>query len=149
MSKRIVITVLGALLAALPGCGSSGAAGAGHASIASITRPLSALSGSAFTITGSNFSNLAGHRVTVYFTATSGTPFEGGTSDTVRVRGTITSDTTITGMSPPALLSGRGTARVRVQFASGLIAEAPEPIALFEAPRIWDLGRWNQADWGS
>ena len=136
------------LIAILVGCGASGEPGSGHATISSITGPLAALKGTEFTITGSQFSNLIGRDVTIEFRASSGRPFHDGTSATVVVPGTIRSETRITGMSPRARLSGRGTAHVRVRFDSGLMAESRDPIAVFEAPLIWDLGRWNQAAWG-
>jgi hypothetical protein len=65
-----------------------------------VTAPLFNTTPSPFTVTGAGFATLAGTTVTVRFTASSGTPFAGGTSTFADVPGTVVSDTEVVGTSP-------------------------------------------------
>ncbi len=84
------------------GCGGGGttSSSAGAVVVSTVTAPLFNTTPSPFTVTGAGFATLAGTTVTVRFTASSGTPFAGGTSTFADVPGTVVSDTEVVGTSP-------------------------------------------------
>jgi len=75
-----------------------------------------------FSVTGAGFGQVVSDQATVTFAADAGTPFEGGTADTIDVTGTIGSDTLITGTSPLAVIAGPTSvgAQVLVTLPGGL-----------------------------
>lgn len=137
MSKRIAhALMLAPLLLALTACGVStndrfGVDTSGVI-VTSITSPFVAASPTPFTITGANFSTAAGTDATVRFTATTGTPFAGGTSATAEVPGTIVDNTTVTGTSPVATTPmGTFTATVTVILPTTVEGTSATDIATF------------------
>jgi hypothetical protein len=110
-----VLSVLGA--SALTACGGSGGGdgfsqgnGNGQIVLTSIApNPMQGCGPHAFTITGQNFETVSGTTATVTFRAIAPAgyfPFAAGSSDRASVTATITSDTTITGFTPPIVICG-------------------------------------------
>ncbi len=102
--------------------------GAAISTFAPLTVPIGAAP--SFTITGGGFGPLAGS-VTVLFTASAGTPFNGGTSATASVPAIVNSSTSIGGTAPVATGGAGFTANVSVTFANGSCAAAVPGIVAF------------------
>ncbi len=133
MRSRHATLICIALLAglALGGCGTGDASGVlAVITVDAITNPLSSAGGTPFTINGTNFLSIFGVNVTVRFTASTGTPFNGGTSNTADVPGTITSLTTVTG-NAPAAGAATFTAFVTVILPTTASGTSTTPIAQF------------------
>lgn len=96
-------------------------------------------SSAAFTVTGGGFGQIISDQAKVTFAAVAGTPFDGGTADTIDVTGMIDSDTTITGTSPLAVLAGPPSvgAQVLVTLPGGKRIGAGE--VTFLAPAASDV----------
>jgi hypothetical protein len=116
---------------ALAGCGSSSSIGSGTVEVFTINSPFPAGVSVPFTIGGSGFSTIFGPAGTVRFTASSGTPFAGGTSATADVPGTIVSNGQVTGSSPVPVGVADFTAYVTVILPSGAFGTSATPIATF------------------
>ena len=95
--SALVIALLGFGLA---GCGNGDQVGFGNVQVFTITSPFPMGAPVPYTLTGDGFANAVGSQALVRFTATAGTPFNGGTSATADVAGNIISNGTIQGMSP-------------------------------------------------
>ncbi|MHC4933752.1 MAG: hypothetical protein ACYTGV_16350, partial [Planctomycetota bacterium] len=76
---------------------------------------------SPFSVTGAGFGQVVSNQAQVIFTASAGTPFDGGTKDTIDLPGSVDSDTLITGASPLAVIAGpvSFTAQVHVTLPGG------------------------------
>ncbi|MDF1702462.1 MAG: cadherin-like domain-containing protein, partial [Planctomycetota bacterium] len=139
MRRTTLLFVIGLMTLALPltGCGgsSSFASNSANQDVLSLSpQPFFGAFSLPFTLTGTNFASVAtppGSTVTIRFTATSGTPFLGGTSATVEIPGTVVDPTTIAGDSPLALVSGTVTATVTVVLPSGQEFASTGAIATF------------------
>lgn len=128
-----VLSVLGA--SALTACGGSGGGdgfsqgnGNGQIVLTSIApNPMQGCGPHAFTITGQNFETVSGTTATVTFRAIAPAgyfPFAAGSSDRASVTATVTSDTTITGFTPPIVICGVAavTCEIDVMLESGVFA---------------------------
>jgi len=143
-----VLSVLGA--SALTACGGSGGgdgfsqgAGSGQIVLTSITpNPMQGCGPHAFTITGQNFETVSGTTATITFRAIAPAgvyPFGGGASDRASVTASVTSDTTITGFTPPVVICGVAavTFEVDVMLESGVFATSTGVfIGVINAPTI-------------
>lgn len=132
--SSVVLSVLGAF--ALSACGGSGGGGGGLSqtpgsgtiSLTGIApNPMQGCGPHAFTITGLNFETVTGVTATVTFRAIAPAgvhPFGGGSSDKASVTASVTSDTTITGFTPPIVICGVAavTCEVDVMLESGVFA---------------------------
>lgn len=129
----VVVSVLGA--SALTACGGSGGGdgfsqgnGNGQIVLTSIApNPMQGCGPHAFTITGQNFETVSGTTATVTFRAIAPAgyfPFAAGSSDRASVTATVTSDTTITGFTPPIVICGVAavTCEIDVMLESGVFA---------------------------
>jgi len=138
MTRFQRILALALSLGAMPvlaACGGSGAGagniqspGLGTMTLISINPNLIQGCGpTPFVLTGTNFNSVAGltARITWRATAPAGaTPFLKGTSDRVTTFATVTSDTTIAGITPPVVLCGipNITVEIDVALESGVSA---------------------------
>ncbi len=93
-----------------------------------------------FSITGTGFGPTGG-TAQVTFTAAAGTPFNGGTSLSVTVPGTIVNSTTVAGTSPMALVCGIASvaSNVVVTVPNGSCVLPPGPVADFLAPTFTSI----------
>jgi len=99
---------------------------------------------SPFTLMGSGFSQGTGSP-SVTFRALSGTPFAGGTAAEAQVAATLLDDTTMTGMTPTALISGNVPIEI---VAISPVGRASNALAVNAfAPLVWGLGTWGGAEW--
>lgn len=121
-SFRLLATVcvVVAALAVLPACSGGGSdvtIGSGTITITAFApNPVPGGLPTPFTITGLDFETVTGTTAIVTFRALGGaTPFAGGTSDTAEVIGSVTSDTTITGTTPSAVVCGVASILFNVQ----------------------------------
>ncbi|MDF1701499.1 MAG: Ig-like domain-containing protein, partial [Planctomycetota bacterium] len=131
-----------AVLAA--GCGGSDSglsapSGVATATIESIDGPFSAFTSGPFVLTGTGFGPV-GTTVPVRFTSVIGAVFDGGSSEWATVDGTITSPTTITGMTPTAIPAGEFTTFVGVTLPGGKALLSFVPIARFVALEVAGAG---------
>ncbi len=127
----------------LAGCGGGGATSSGTFPRVDSISSLRA-SPTVFTLVGERFQSALGTAVTVVFDADGdGTPVAGGTSPRAEVPGTVTSDSTIAGTSPAAVLgtSTRVDAFVTVRFAGRFESRSASAIAAFEAPVVTGISR--------
>lgn len=126
-----------------PSCGGGNSSGdVTLPRVDAIAPQLAASTPTPFTITGLRFDSALGSMVVVSFDVEGGaTPFLGGFSSHAEVPGTVASDSTITGVSPPAVLSGVGQipARVTVRFPGGFEASSSTQIAVFQGPTVTGL----------
>ena len=147
MGRRKVRTRLG-MVALLLLAGLASACDGGNFSFAPVTLTGTTLlrvdTPTAFTATGSGFMQGMG-APTVTFRALTGTPFAGGTSDEAQVMGTVVDDTTVTAVTPVALVSGTVPIEVVVTAPAG-ISSMPLATTVF-APLVWGLGDWGGAEW--
>ena len=134
----VLICTLGGLMAGCGGGSDAQLLAFGSITVTSVTGPVPGPTPTLMTITGGDYSELVGTMCTVRFTASSGTPFLGGSSPTVDVPGTITSPTTIDVTSPPAVVCGPAsiTAFVTVILPSGVSGTSAGPIATFVGPMM-------------
>src|SRR5437868_8334825 len=129
--SRLVSVLAAAALVACGGGGGSGKGaevhpGAGTITLTSIAPdPIDGCDPVPFTITGTNFETGSGTTAIVTFRALGGlTPFAGGTTDRASIIADVTSDTTIDGETPHALICGvpSVTVEVDVTLESGVKA---------------------------
>lgn len=131
--KLVALALSLAPASVLTACGGSGSGGGnsqnpGQGTITLISfapNPILGCDSVPFTITGTNFETSTGTTALITWRALGGqTPFANGTTDHVTTRATVTSDTTIDGLSPGALLCGvpSVTVELDVMLESGVSA---------------------------
>lgn len=96
-----------------------------------------------FSITGQNFGS-PGSVVGLIFTASSGTPFNNGTSSTFAANATVGSNTVMSGNFPDPLASVGATGSILATFPSGATASLSNAWTVSLAPTV-SLPAWNNS----
>ncbi len=109
------------LLLLTAACSGGGGGRSAPAAILAVTGTLDPAAGTSFTVHGQSFPGAVGEPVSLRFTATIGTPFDGCRSATVDATARIVSATELSGTSPTTELAGDVDCTLQATFANGTV----------------------------
>lgn len=145
---RSLVTLVGLLLLLATGCGTQNAPGRGYViveGLASGQELLCGVEGQTVTVAGSGFQSEHGIDVVVRYTATSGTPFNGGTSASEDVLGRALSDTEIE-VPLPSVNLGTTNLTITVILPGGNYGVSPPQDLVLGGQLLGPFANFDQYD---